>query len=1061
MSGSDLDPKARAEIDSPAGGAEGPRRVTELAGGAEGPRRVTELAGGAEGPRRVTELAGGAEGPRRVIELAKRLAEARGPRFWKSLEELAAGESFAALLKEQFPRQAAELEVSTLSRRRMLELSLATMALGGLAACTRQPIERVVPYVKQPEEVIPGKPLFFATAIPLGGYTRGVLAESHLGRPTKLEGNPDHPASLGATDAVTQAAILGLYDPDRSQVISKLGNIQTWAHLTEELAGVTQAQKALGGAGLRILTETITSPTIADQIRDLLAQYPKAKWHQWDPAGRDAARAGAKLAFGRYVETRYDFARADVVLSLDADFFVEGPGAIRQLRDYSSRRKPREHHKDIARLYAVETASGLVGAAADHRFATNPAVLGAIALAIAAEVGVAGLSPPRLDAKAQKFATAVARDLKKNQGRSLVVAGEYADPELHALVHAINAALRNVGTTVTYSEPVEANPTDQLASLRDLVGDLRAGHVDVLIIAGTNPIFTAPTDLDFTAALQKARLSVYLAPYADETAEYCHWHVPEAHFLEAWGDGRAFDGTISIIQPLIEPLYAESKSLPQLLSALAGQPNQSSHDIVKGRWQKQRGVADFEGFWRRSLHDGVVAGSALATIEQPLLDAGGARRAVDSLTAKNVGSELTLVLRPDPNVHDGRFANNGWLQELPKPLTKLTWDNAVLVSFARGRKLGFSDEELKEGGAVVRVSCNGKTIEAPVWCLPSLADDVAVLHFGYGRRRVGRVGDGAGVDAYPLRISTKLWGGPATLVKTGRRSALVSTQHEHHMHGRALVRTGTVATFAKDPEFAAKMGESPKKTDRLYPGFEYNGYAWGMSVDLSACVGCNACVTACQAENNIPVVGKEEVGRGRAMHWIRLDRYWEGDESKITATHHQPIMCQHCEQAPCEVVCPVAATVHSSEGLNDMVYNRCVGTKYCSNNCPYKVRRFNFFKYSDTETPVLKLMRNPDVSVRTRGVMEKCTYCVQRINTARIESEKQNRPIRDGEIVTACQQACPAGAIVFGNINDRGAKVTQLKQEPHDYGLLAELNTQPRTSYLAKVRNPNPDLEGD
>jgi Fe-S-cluster-containing dehydrogenase component len=779
-----------------------------------------------------------------------------------------------------------------------------------------------------------------------------------------------------------------------------------------------------------------------------------------EPAGRDAVRAGAKLAFGRYVETRHELARADVVLSLDADFLVEGPAAVRYAKDWSSRRKAREEDKNLSRLYVVETARTLAGAAADHRVAVQPATLSAIALAIAAEVGVPGVAKPSLDAKLQKFASAVATDLKKKEGRSLVIAGEFADPKLHALVHAMNAALRNVGTTVTYSDPVEPNPVDQVASLGELVKDLREGKVDTLIVAGANPVFNAPADLDFVTALQKARMSLHLGSHVDETAEYCHWHVPETHFLEAWGDARAFDGTISIVQPLIEPLYAGAKSLSQVLAALVDRPSETTHDLVKNRWRQDHPGADFDAFWRRSLHDGVVAGSALPPIA-PALDPAGVRQAVAGLAADKPPSGLSLVLRPDPTVHDGRFANNSWLQELPKPLTKLVWDNALLVSTSTGKKLGLSADDLQEGGVVFAVTCNGKTVDAPVWCLPGLADDVAVLHFGYGRRRAGRVGSGMGVDVYPLRTSAKLWGGPITVAMTGRRAEIFSPQHEGHMLGRPLARAGTLATFVKDPEFAAKMGEAPKKTDTLYPGFEYKEYAWGLSVDLSSCIGCNACVAGCQAENNIPVVGKEEVGRGRAMHWLRIDRYWEGDDEHFSATHHQPVMCQHCEQAPCEVVCPVGATVHSSEGLNDMVYNRCVGTKYCSNNCPYKVRRFNFFKYSDTETPVLKLMRNPDVTVRTRGVMEKCTYCVQRINAVRIESEKENRPIRDGEIVTACQQACPTGAIVFGNINDPNSKVARLKKEPHDYGLLADLNTQPRTTYLAKVKNPNPELEDE
>ncbi|HMI82724.1 MAG TPA: TAT-variant-translocated molybdopterin oxidoreductase [Polyangiaceae bacterium] len=986
------------------------------------------------------------------------LREARGPRFWKSFEELAQKESYPAFLERQFPRQAAEYEVSGLSRRRLFELSAASMALAGLASCTRQPFERVVPYVKQPEEVVPGKPLFFATAVSMGGYARGVLAESHLGRPTKLEGNPQHPASLGATDAITQAALLDLYDPDRSQVITRLGSIHTWKDLTDELAGVLKAQKPLLGAGVRILTETVTSPTLARQIREFLTAYPKAKWHQWEPAGRDSARAGAMIAFRRYVETRYDFRKADVVVSLDADFLSEGPAAVRYAKDWSSRRHLRVREANLSRLYVIETTLTLAGAASDHRLAVTPARLSSVALAIAAECGVAGIAKPALDPKLDKFATAVARDLKRNAGRSVVVAGEYAAKELHALAHAINTALQNVGTTVIYTDPVEANPTDQLASLADLVNDLRGGQVDTLVIAGANPVFTAPSDLDFKAAIQKAALRIHLGLHADETAEYCQWHVPEAHFLEAWADLRAFDGTVSIVQPLIEPLYSESKSTLQLLSALLERPAESSHDIVKGHWQKERAGANFEAFWRRTLHDGVMAESALPVVNFAL-DAAAVEKAAATLAREKVGPELTLVLRPDPNIHDGRFANNGWLQELPKPFTKLTWDNAVLVSLARGRALGLTDEHVLGGGAVMTVSANGRNIDAPVWVLPGLSDDVIVVHLGYGRRRAGQVGNGAGFDAYPLRTSAKLWGAPVTLAPTPRRLPLVSTQATYHMEGRALVRAGTIADFKRDPEFAEKMGEAPKKSDRLYPGFEYKGYAWGMTVDLSSCIACNACVVACQAENNIPVVGKEEVGRGRAMHWLRIDRYWEGDEKELTATHHQPMMCQHCEQAPCEVVCPVGATVHSSEGLNDMVYNRCVGTKYCSNNCPYKVRRFNFFKYSDTETPVLKLMRNPDVTVRTRGVMEKCTYCVQRISAKRIEAEKEDRPIRDGEIVTACQQACPTDTIVFGNINDPGSQVAKLKAEPHDYGVLAELNTQPRTTYLAKIKNPNPELE--
>ncbi len=994
-----------------------------------------------------------------LAALRGRLEGARGPEFWRSLEELAGDEAFQELLHREFPRQASEW-TEGLDRRRFLQLAGASLALAGLA-CTRQPLERIVPYVRQPEEIIPGRPQFYATAMTLGGYALGLLVESHEGRPTKVEGNPQHPASLGATNAFAQAAVLGLYDPDRSQLLLKLGEISTWASFLESLRGRLQAQRSLKGAGLRILTETVTSPTLAAQIRSLLALYPKAKWHQYEPAGRDMARLGARMAFGRFVETRFDFGKADVVFSLDADFPAAGPGAVRYTRDFTDRRRRRDGRAAQGRLYVVESAPTLAGTLADHHVTVRAGEVPVLAQALAAALEVPGVPRPAA-APASPFVTAAAADLRAHAGRSLVLAGEYAPPEVHALAHAMNHHLGNAGATVLHTDPVEAEPVDQAASLGELVGEMRAGHVDILAILGGNPVFTAPADFRFGEALGKVPLRIHLNGERDETAEYCHWHVPEAHFLEAWSDARAHDGTATVIQPLIAPLYG-GRSAHELLSVFTDDTPRSGYDTVRDFWRGRTGTAGFEAFWRKALHDGVVPGTALPSRTLPLLASAvpeavaaialaGAAEAKASLAGQET---CELVFRPDPTIHDGRFANNGWLQELPKPLSSLTWDNAAFIGPAAAARTGLVN------GAVVEIVAGGKSVQAPVWILPGHPDGSMTVTLGYGRRKSGRVAKGAGFDPYVLRDSTAPWLLPKVSFRpTGEHRALAATQHHFNMEGRDLVRVATLEEMRADPECIKRMGETPPKDQNLYPGFAYPGQAWGMAIDLSACTGCNACVVACQAENNIPVVGKEQVLRGREMHWLRVDRYYQGDPED-PETHHQPVMCMHCEQAPCEVVCPVGATNHNSEGLNVMVYNRCVGTRYCSNNCPYKVRRFNFLKYNDETTPVLKLLHNPDVTVRSRGVMEKCTYCVQRINEARIDSEREGRDLRDGEITTACQQACPSQAIVFGDINDGKSRVSAWKSEPSGYGLLEGLNTRPRTTYLAKLRNPNPALRPD
>ena len=996
---------------------------------------------------------------RNDLESAReRLSRSRGREFWRSLEELSGDPAFQDLLHREFPRHASEWEEG-LDRRRFLQLAAASLAFAGLSACTRQPLEAIVPYVKLPEEIVPGRPRFFATAATLGGYATGLLVESHEGRPTKIEGNPDHPASLGATDVFAQALVLGLYDPDRSQLLLELGEIRTWNAFVQRLQAALRAQQSQGGAGIRILTGTVTSPTLGDQVRSLVTRFPKARWHQYEASGRDNVRLGARLAFGESIETRYDFSRADVVLSLDADVLIASPGSLRYARDFADRRRVRGGQARMSRLYMIETSPTATGTLADHRLAIRSVRVPRLAVALVAELGVGGTSgsPERLADDEARFISSAAADLRGHAGRGIVVAGDQAPATVHALVHAINDRLGNAGSTVLHSAPVEVEPVDQVASIRELVEDMRAGRVDLLAIIGGNPVFDAPADLGFTEALLKVPLRLRLGLEEDETSEYCHWHIPEAHTLETWTDARAYDGTVTLMQPLIEPLYA-GKSAHELLSAFLDDPPRTGREILRDYWRTTAKAADFESFWRLSLHDGMVPGTALppkAATPEP----GAAARALAAIRQAGATERadddglLELNFRPDPTIHDGRFANNGWLQELPKPLSKMTWDNAAYIGPAAAGRLGIAS------GDVVEIEVEGRKVIAPAWILPGHPDGAATVHFGYGRRKCGRVGAGIGFDAYALRTTGALWSHPgAAIRRTGGRQVLACTQEHFSMEGRDLVRVGTLATYKDDPEFARKMGEAPPKDSTLYPGFKYEGHAWGVAIDLSACTGCNACVVACVAENNIPVVGKDQVRRGREMHWLRIDRYYEGGPEAADA-HHQPVMCMQCEQAPCEVVCPVGATSHSSEGLNDMVYNRCVGTRYCSNNCPYKVRRFNFLQYSDETTPVLKLGRNPDVTVRSRGVMEKCTYCVQRINGARITAEKEERPIKDGEIQTACQQACPTQAIVFGDINDKDSRVSRLKAEPLNYGLLEQLNTRPRTTYLAKLRNPNPDLE--
>jgi len=956
-------------------------------------------------------------------------------RYWRSLEELAGIEGPGESSEEMVARAAG------LDRRELLKFGSVSLALAGLTACTRQPAEKIVPYVRQPEEIVPGRPLFFATAMTLGGYATGLLVESNMGRPTKAEGNPLHPASLGATDAFCQAALYGLYDPDRSETVTYLEEIRSWPAFLSAMRNAVEKAKEGKGRGLRILTETVGSPTLGAQLAALTTELPEARWHQWEPANRDNVLAGAAAAFGQPLDTVLDLSKADVILSLDSDFLACGPGHLRSVREFSARRRSRERGR-MNRLYAVESTPGVTGACADHRLPMRAADIEAFARSVAGQLGV--IAP---EGRSTPFARAVAEDLKAHRQRSLVLAGDGQPPAVHSLAHAMNAALANAGATVAYIDPVPPRPESQMEALRKLVADMEAGQVETLVILGGNPGFTAPADIPFVKALEKVKLRAHLSPYQDETSALCQWHVPEAHFLESWSDARAFDGTASIVQPLIAPLYG-GKTAHEAVAALTSQPERTSYEIVRDYWKDKLGP-DFEASWRRALHDGVIAGTTF----EPKVTA--SKPAITRSSDHPIADSLEIVFRPDPTIHDGRFANNAWLQELPKPITKLTWDNALLLSPATARRLGVASED------VVRLSYRGHSMEAPVWVLPGHAEESATLHFGYGRSRAGKFGSKAGFNAYALRTSDAPAGATGLeIAKTGRTYPVVTTQHHQSMEGRAIVRAGTLEEYEKNPKFAREMVEAPGLEDTVYQPYKPDLYAWGMAIDLNACTGCNACVVACQAENNIPFVGKHETSRGHAMHWLRVDRYFEGDPAN-PRTVHQPVPCMHCENAPCELVCPVEATAHSAEGLNDMVYNRCVGTRYCANNCPYKVRHFNFFHYATQfRAPSMRMLANPDVTVRWRGVMEKCTYCVQRINGAKIQSEKENRRVRDGEVVTACQQACPAEAIVFGDLADRESRVARMKASPVNYSLLEELGTRPRTTYLAAVRNPNPGVEG-
>jgi molybdopterin-containing oxidoreductase family iron-sulfur binding subunit len=1091
-------------------------------------------------------------------------------KLWRGLDEFTNDPAFQEMLHREFPDDATSW-TDPVTRRQMLALSGASLALAGVG-CSPRPAnrEKIVTYVNQPVGMTLGLPLFFASGFTLGGITSGVIVKSREGRPVKIEGNPDHPSAANptptwsiakghaGTDAYTQASLLDMYDPDRSQNVLWKGNPRTWDEAILAIRNQWDQFKKDGGKGVVFLTETVNSPSYANLLNEVKKVLPNSRWVSYEVINRDHVREGTKLAFGEYLNPVYDFTKADRVLSLESNF-TETPAVPRYALDFAAKRRFRPDAVDglkkgqkpsaeqlqaqLARLYVIESMPTATGMVADHRLAVKSTLIESFARAIAKELGIAVLAGDASISKYDAWIKACAKDLMENKGKSLVIAGDHLPPAVHAIVHAINQKLEAIGKTVNYTAPLEYGDLTKtgLTQFTELVKDMKAGSVRALFVLGGNPAWSSPVDLDFKGAFEAAKknkdfFSVHMGQYLDETGILTEWHIPTAHYLETWSDGRAYDGTVSVHQPLIAPLYA-GKTPVELLAQLLGKELTHPRDVVREYWLKNwptKTPEDTEFAWAKVVQDGVLAGTALP-VKNPQAPAN-----VAAIPVTKVTSGFELNFRADSTLYDGRFANNGWLQELPKPVTKLTWDNAAIMSPATAEKLGvkirFSDFLGGSGGgehgrAIVRMvelNYENRKLKVPAWIQPMHADDSITLHFGGGRERGGRVAQGRGFNTYAL-FSTTGYTGTVDPKGSTEEFILACTQSMYSMEGRRPARQATVAEYLKNPNFAKIPWVAGEETELIYQNVpnkrngkgSHNGHddhshghghdhdhdhgkgeakkdhghdhdhehkhehdkrvipltlypsnadmysepeklrRWGMAIDLTVCNGCSVCMVACQAENNIPVVGKENVIRGRAMHWIRVDRYFSGNDVKDSSNlvaQVQPVPCQQCEKAPCEVVCPVAATVHSADGLNDMVYNRCVGTRYCSNNCPYKVRRFNFIRYADWKTESLKLMRNPEVSVRERGVMEKCTYCVQRIRAAEIEAERQRRPIKDGEVITACQAACPSGAIMFGDIADADSKLNEWKERPTNYGLLAELNTMPRTTYLAAVRNPNPAM---
>ncbi|WGR98560.1 4Fe-4S dicluster domain-containing protein [Bradyrhizobium sp. ISRA443] len=932
-----------------------------------------------------------------------------------------------------------DLHVSdpTMDRRAALKLFMTGVA-ATLASCGRPP-EEIVPYVQIPERATPGVPLRFASALPLAGYGRGVLVTSVEGRPIKIEGNPRHPASLGSTDVYGEATVLSLYDPDRSKAPHSESRVQSWSAFHAALGPRLDQHRAKQGEGLAILTGRITSPSMIAQLDRLKRSMPQTRWYRYEAIEDDAIRSGVKLAFGRLATALPRFRDARVVLTLDGDPIGVGPEQIRYAREIVDARRPQVPANSL-RLYSAEPDWSLTGALADHRVALRPELIRNVAIEVARAMG-APFEPASLPDQAKGFAAAAAADLQARRGAALVTAGPRQPSEVHALCHWINGQLQ---APVDFIAPVDPVTEGHTESLRNFVSDVSEGQVETLIILDANPVYDAPGSLGVDEAIKAVPFKAHFGGFRDETAQYCTWHLPLTHVLERWSDIRTFDGTASIIQPLLIPLY-DSRDQHQILAMLQGEAGSPTLDIVRNQWRSAAADKDRADWWRQILHDGVVANSAFEKIALPPVN-------LPKLAPATVAGHLTLALAPDPSVFDGGMANNAWLQECPKPFTSQVWGNALHVAESDARELGLRD------GEVVQLKRGETTLEVPALVREGQAAGVLATTLGYGRRNAGTIGTGIGFDVYPWRSADSPWLiDNVTIARTGRRTELLQTQHFFDLESEAekLQPRLTLANLASGNFHFERPGSDPPT---LYPPVHADTYEWAMAIDASACIGCNACIVACQAENNVPVVGPDEIAMGRDMHWMRIDHYVVDARPGFS-----PTPCMHCEHAPCEPVCPVAASIHDSEGLNVQVYNRCVGTRFCESNCPYKVRRFNFAGYADGQEygnlgeDIAKAVFNPNVTVRSRGVMEKCTYCVQRISVARRAAEREGRAIREGEVVTACQAACPTKAIHFGDMSDSNSRINALRADPRSYSLLGELGTRPRTTYLARLHNPNSD----
>ncbi len=997
-------------------------------------------------------------------------APTQGETYWRSLDELERSPQFEEFLRREFPVGASEFPRGV-SRRRWLQLMGASLALAGLNGCRRWDTEEFAPFAVRSENRTPGEAQRFATTIELAGAPRHLLVTSYDGRPIKIEGNPDHPASRGATDLYAQAAILDLYDPDRSGSVRRREKgkalTQQWsdfeAFCREHFSGLAESQ----GAGLALIVEPSSSVMLEAAIQRWRERFPQAGVCRYSPLMPVNEVAGAQQAFGRPLRTQLHLERARTIVVFDGDLLHGHPDALRHARDLAASRDPESG--SMSRLYAAESQFSLTGSAADHRLAIASHRIAALVGQLEANVFrlLEGeeLTAPSDESREARWIRVVARELVENRGAGVVVAGERQSPEVHAHLHRLNVRLGNVGSTVTY---LAATPAEGTLSFAELVDAMNGGLITTLVMLGGNPLYDAPVDLEFGKALERVAHTIHLAAYEDETSEACEWHLPAAHPLEHWDVHRAYDGLLSVSQPLIAPLR-EGRSAAELLDLLTGHTPADPAAAARQAAEHVAGALSDQQ-WRRAVHDGFVPGTEYETVAaEPSADE------LPGLPSEASADQLELVFTAADTLYDGRFANNSWLQETPGLLTKLTWDNAAIIHPATARELGVRQSEM------VAIQFDGRTLHAPVMLLPGQARNSIGLALGYGRTAAGHVGglkradvDSVGANAYRLRtVAARHVATGVTIRPTGKTYELATTQDHHAIDtlglaeiGKrvgALVREATLDEYREHPDVIHHHAHHPP-LESLWEEPSYEGHAWGMAIDLNKCIGCNACMVACQSENNVPVVGKEQVLRGREMHWIRVDRYFTGDPDE-PAVVAQPVTCQQCENAPCEQVCPVAATVHSSEGLNDMVYNRCIGTRYCANNCPYKVRRFNFFDFNKHLTEpgreLVQLVINPEVSVRARGVMEKCTYCVQRIQAGKIDAKTGRRPLGDGDILTACQQACPTRAIEFGDLNQSESRVAVAHRNPRAYAMLAELNVKPRTKYLARIRNPHPELSDE